>query len=79
MWTDKTCRHYFGRLILPIRMRIARRYENIVPQQSLFLMNSPFIIAQSEQMLSHCTASAWANAGDCYTKIFQRPPKTEAS
>ena len=28
-----------------------KRYENIVPQQALFLMNSPFMIAQSEQML----------------------------
>ena len=56
-----------------------KRYENIVPQQSLFLMNSPFMIAQSEQMLKATAPHPLGQARVklLYQKIFQRSPKTE--
>ena len=55
------------------------RYENTVPQQSLFLMNSPFMMSRSEKML---TATAPRPMGQArvkflYQKLFQRNPSVE--
>jgi hypothetical protein len=54
------------------------RYENIVPQQALYLMNSPFISDQSEKLST--LAAKRAPAGQArvkvlYQSLFQREPK----
>ena len=56
-----------------------KRYENIVPQQALFLMNSPFMIAQSEQMLKATAPNPLGQARVklLYQKLFQRSPETD--
>ena len=56
-----------------------KRYENIVPQQALFLMNSPFMIAQSEQMLKATAPHPLGQARVklLYQKLFQRSPETD--
>ena len=56
-----------------------KRYENIVPQQSLFLMNSPFMIAQSEQMFKATAPHPLGQARVklLYQKLFQRSPEPE--
>jgi hypothetical protein len=57
---------------------IGRRYETIVPQQSLFLMNSPLVIetaralVQQPEFLQSKTNRDRVNA--LYLSIFQRPP-----
>ena len=56
-----------------------KRYENIVPQQSLFLMNSPFMIVQSEQMFKATAPHPLGQARVklLYQKLFQRSPEPE--
>ncbi len=56
-----------------------KRYENIVPQQALFLMNSPFMIAQSEQMFKATAPHPLGQARVklLYQKLFQRSPETD--
>ena len=55
-----------------------RRYENTVPQQALFLMNSPFTIDQSRKLIER---EGFKSAKDnrarlefLYQTVFQRPP-----
>ena len=58
-----------------------RRYATIVPQQALFLMNSPLVIEQIRRVVSR---DAFQNApsdesriGWLYELFFQRPPTAE--
>ena len=54
------------------------RYENIVPQQSLYLMNSPFILDQSKKISQIAAKHApfgQARVKVLYHRIFQRDPK----
>ena len=60
---------------------IGRRYVTIVPQQSLFLMNSPLVIetaralVQQREFLNYQGHRERINS--LYLSIFQRPPTTE--
>src|SRR5205085_1751381 len=60
-----------------------KRYETIVPQQALFLMNSPLVIEQVRNVVNR---DAFANAASddarirfLYELFFQRPPTEEES
>jgi hypothetical protein len=58
-----------------------RRYETTVPQQALFLMNSPLVVEQARKL------TALSDFGSCrddeariaflYDRIYQRPPRPE--
>jgi len=54
------------------------RYENIVPQQSLYLMNSPFILDQSKktsQLVAENTDFEQAQIKVLYHRMLQRDPE----
>ncbi len=58
-----------------------RRYETTVPQQALFLMNSPLVIEQVRRVVNR---DSFQDAGSSeeritylYELFFQRPPKVE--
>ena len=55
-----------------------RRYETIVPQQSLFLMNSPLVIETARAMVLSTEFqelnSHRDRVNELYLQIFQRPP-----
>jgi len=55
------------------------RFTNTVPQQALFLMNSPFMLSQSRKLVGRAAFSALENDGQktmfLYRTIFQREPK----
>lgn len=55
-----------------------RRYETIVPQQSLFLMNSPLVIETARTLVQSPQFAAAKNnrqrVQELYQQIFQRPP-----
>ena len=53
------------------------RFENTVPQQALFLMNSPFLAAQSDKLreaAARQAPSGQARVKVLYQKVFQRNP-----
>ena len=53
------------------------RFENTVPQQALFLMNSPFLTAQSDKLREFAVKRAplgQARVKVLYQKVFQRNP-----
>ncbi len=58
-----------------------RRYETTVPQQALFMMNSPFVAAQSRRMIQELHAQPdkgvrnWI--GSLHKRILQREPSAE--
>ena len=54
------------------------RYENIVPQQSLYLMNSPFILDQSKktsQLVAENADFEQAQIKVLYHRMLQRDPE----
>ncbi len=55
-----------------------KRYATIVPQQSLFLMNSPLVIESARNLVHRGTFTALATDADrvtsLYVSIFARPP-----
>ncbi len=55
-----------------------RRYETIVPQQSLFLMNSPLVIEQARNLIEPAEFAKLATDEDrirsLYNRIYQREP-----
>jgi hypothetical protein len=58
-----------------------RRHETTVPQQALFLMNSPLVVEQAKKLV---TLPAFEACGDAparvqflYERIYQRPPRPE--
>lgn len=57
------------------------RFETVVPQQALFLMNSPFAIEQSKQLAKRSLEEAGENTGDriryTYRMLFQREATPE--
>src|SRR5260370_31314607 len=58
-----------------------RRHETTVPQQALFLMNSPLIVEQAKKLVTladfnSCQDDA-ARIQFLYEKIYQRPPRPE--
>ena len=56
-----------------------KRYETIVPQQSLFLMNSPLVIEQAKNLVARADFQALTSNEDrvklLYELIYQRDPK----
>ena len=55
-----------------------KRYKNTVPQQSLYLMNSPFILDQSRKLSEAAARRApveQARIEVLYQRMFQRDPK----
>ena len=63
-----------------MRATIAKRPASIVPQQFLFLMNSPFMVDRAEALARRLTA-ATADDAECvklaYRLLFGRPPTPE--
>jgi hypothetical protein len=62
-------------------MPTGRRHETTVPQQALFLMNSPLVIEQAKRLV---TLPEFQSCSDdeskidfLYERIYQRPPRTE--
>src|SRR4029450_10063014 len=58
-----------------------RRFETTVPQQALFLMNSPLVIEQAKKLV---TLAEFNNCQDdasriqfLYERIYQRPARAE--
>ena len=62
-------------------MTMGKRYETTVPQQALFLMNSPLVIEQVRTVVNReafqNAASDEARIGFLYELFFQRPPNEE--
>jgi hypothetical protein len=58
-----------------------KRYETTVPQQALFLMNSPVVVEQAKKLVSlkefsDCIGDE-ARVNFLYERIYQRPPREE--
>ncbi|MCB1120424.1 MAG: DUF1549 domain-containing protein [Verrucomicrobiae bacterium] len=57
------------------------RFETVVPQQALFMMNSPFVIHQARHLAGRLEAEAGsdpqAKIERCYEILFQRPASPE--
>jgi mono/diheme cytochrome c family protein len=55
-----------------------RRFHTTVPQQALFLMNSPFVVEQARALAkraeTHDTGSCTEEIQGLYRLLFQRPP-----
>jgi len=65
----------------PPDMPSGRRHETTVPQQALFLMNSPLVVEQAKKLV---TLAEFNNCQDdegriqfLYERIYQRPPRPE--
>jgi cytochrome c553 len=58
-----------------------RRHETTVPQQALFLMNSPLVVEQAKKLVSLADFNACqdnpARIEFLYQRIYQRPPRPE--
>jgi len=58
-----------------------RRHETTVPQQALFLMNSPLVVEQAKRLVSlsefHSCQDDAARIRFLYERIWQRPPRPE--
>jgi hypothetical protein len=57
-----------------------KRYETIVPQQSLFLMNSPLVIEQAKSLVARADFKALTSDEErvklLYELVYQRDPKS---
>lgn len=56
-----------------------RRSENIVPQQSLFALNSPFLIAKAQALTAGLQLSKGMSNTDIVNAIFQRIHRRDAT
>jgi hypothetical protein len=60
-------------------VEMGKRYETIVPQQSLFLMNSPLVIEQAKNLVARPDFQALTTDQDrvklLYELVYQRDPK----
>ncbi|MBE2283570.1 MAG: PSD1 domain-containing protein [Prosthecobacter sp.] len=56
-----------------------RRSENIVPQQSLFALNSPFLIAKARALAASLQLSAGMSRPDIVNALFQRVHRRDAT
>ena len=60
-----------------------KRYETTVPQQALFLMNSPLVVQQAKNLVARPDFRALSDEGAriqlLYELIYQRPPRAEES
>jgi hypothetical protein len=62
-------------------LETGRRHETTVPQQALFLMNSPLVIEQAKRLVAlpeftACTNET-ARVDFLYERIYQRPPSAD--
>ncbi len=63
-----------------MRASVERRPLSIVPQQFLFLMNSPFMIERSKALVKRLADESESNAARielAYSLLYQRPPTAE--
>jgi hypothetical protein len=62
-------------------LETGRRHETTVPQQALFLMNSPLVIEQAKKLVALpefvARADDEAKIDFLYERIYQRPPRPE--
>ena len=62
-------------------LETGRRHETTVPQQALFLMNSPLVIEQAKKLVALTEFTACsddeAKINFLYERIYQRPPRPE--
>lgn len=62
-------------------MPSGKRYETTVPQQALFLMNSPVVVEQAKKLVSlkefEDSVNDQARVQFLYERIYQRPPRPE--
>ncbi len=62
-------------------MATGKRYNTIVPQQSLFLMNSPLVVEQAKNLVRRADFTAAQTEEDklavLYNIIYSRPPRPE--
>ncbi len=62
-------------------MENGRRYETTVPQQSLYLMNSPLVVEQARNVVQRPDVKLCPTDEEkikrLYNIIYQRPPRTE--
>jgi len=60
-------------------MRNGKRYETTVPQQALFLMNSPVVVEQAKKLVAlkefEACADDTARIQFLYDRIYQRPAR----
>jgi hypothetical protein len=60
---------------------MGKRYETVVPQQSLFMMNSPLVVEQARNIINKTDfimmPSDEKRVEYLYMKIFQRDPSAE--
>src|SRR5207237_2987977 len=65
----------------PPDMPSGRRHETTVPQQALFLMNSPLVVEQAKKLVKLPDFSACqddtARITFLYERAYQRPPSPE--
>jgi hypothetical protein len=58
-----------------------RRYETLVPQQALFLMNSPMVIEAARKLVDRSSFAALKTdeerVASLYLAVYQRPPTTK--
>jgi hypothetical protein len=58
-----------------------QRHETTVPQQALFLMNSPFVVEQAKRLAARPDVTAHADAADCidylYRLLYARPAEPD--
>src|SRR5215467_13854760 len=62
-------------------MPSGRRHETTVPQQALFLMNSPLVVEQAKKLVTladfnKCESSE-LKVDFLYQRVYQRPPRPE--
>jgi hypothetical protein len=62
-------------------LETGRRHETTVPQQALFLMNSPLVVEQAKKLVARAEFLAMTNEEAridfLYQAIYQRPPRSE--
>jgi uncharacterized protein DUF1553 len=58
-----------------------RRHETTVPQQALFLMNSPLVVEQAKRLVAltdfHSCRDDESRIEFLYRRVYQRPPRPE--
>jgi hypothetical protein len=62
-------------------MESGKRYETTVPQQALYLMNSPLVVEQARNLIERPDVKTCSTDADrikrLYEIIYQRPPRAE--
>lgn len=63
---------------LPDGLKVAgKRNQTVLPAQSLFLLNSPFVIEQAENLAALVSSDSMANSEEKVTRVFRRVMQRE--